>query len=81
MNQKAVVFTESKRTQKYIAAELRKSGYSEEDILLFNGDFDDAMTKEIFEHGRSRILVKQTMAEMWNISTQLSIISRVMPRF
>lgn len=48
MNQKAVVFTESKRTQKYIAAELRKSGYSEEDILLFNGDFDDAMTKEIF---------------------------------
>ena len=48
LNQKAVVFTESKRTQKYIAAELRKSGYSEEDILLFNGDFDDAMTKEIF---------------------------------
>ena len=46
--QKAVVFTESKRTQKYIAEELRKSGYSEEDILLFNGDFDDAMTKEIF---------------------------------
>lgn len=46
--QKAVVFTESKRTQKYIAAELRKSGYSEEDILLFNGDFDDTMTKEIY---------------------------------
>lgn len=46
--QKVVVFTESKRTQKYIAGELRKSGYNEEDILLFNGDFDDAMTKEIF---------------------------------
>lgn len=46
--QKAVVFTESKRTQKFIATELRKSGYSEEDILLFNGDFDDAMTKEIY---------------------------------
>ena len=46
--EKAVVFTESKRTQKYIAAELRKSGYREEDILLFNGDFDDAMTKEIY---------------------------------
>ena len=46
--EKAVVFTESKRTQKYIAGELRKSGYSEEDILLFNGDFDDAMTKKIF---------------------------------
>ena len=48
IEQKAVVFTESKRTQKYIAEELRKTGYSEEDILLFNGDFDDAMTKEIF---------------------------------
>lgn len=46
--QKAVVFTESKRTQKYIAAELRKSGYSKDDILLFNGDFDDTMTKEIY---------------------------------
>ena len=43
-----VVFTESKRTQKYIAQELRKNGYAEEDILLFNGDFDDAMTKEIY---------------------------------
>lgn len=46
--QKAVVFTESKRTQKYIAAELRRSGYSKEDILQFNGDFDDAMTQEIY---------------------------------
>ena len=46
--EKAVVFTESKRTQKYIAAELRKEGYDDEDILLFNGDFDDAMSKEIF---------------------------------
>lgn len=46
--QKAVVFTESKRTQKYIASELRGSGYAEEDILLFNGDFNDAMTREIY---------------------------------
>lgn len=45
---KVVIFTESKRTQKYIAGELRKDGYEEEDILLFNGDFDDAMTKEIY---------------------------------
>lgn len=47
--QKAVVFTESKRTQKYIDEELRKSGYSEEDILLFNGGFDDAMSKKIYQ--------------------------------
>ncbi len=48
ISQKVVVFTESKRTQKYIAAELRKTGFEEEDILLFNGDSDDAMTKEIY---------------------------------
>lgn len=46
--QKVVIFTESKRTQKYIAAELRREGFEEDDILLFNGDFDDAMTKEIY---------------------------------
>lgn len=46
--QKVVVFTESKRTQKYIASELRNSEYTEDDILLFNGDFNDAMTKDIY---------------------------------
>lgn len=46
--QKIVVFTESKRTQKYIASELRKDGFDEDDILLFNGDFNDTMTKEIY---------------------------------
>lgn len=62
--QKVVVFTESKRTQKYMAEELRKDGYQEEDIVLFSGDFDDAMTNEIYRawqvknfgnvnHGRS----------------------------
>ncbi len=46
--EKVVVFTESKRTQRYIAAELRKDGFSEEDILLFNGDFNDPMTSDIY---------------------------------
>lgn len=46
--QKVIIFTESKRTQKYIVSELRKSGYEDTDILLFNGDFDDHKTKEIY---------------------------------
>ena len=54
ISQKVVVFTESKRTQKYIAEELRKDGYSEEDILLFNGDFDDPMTKTIYSAWRAK---------------------------
>ena len=46
---KVVAFTESKRTQKYIADELRKTGYDDDDILLFNGDFDDKMSKDIYK--------------------------------
>lgn len=51
LNQKAVVFTESKRTQKYIAAELRKSGYSEEDILVELGNIDQliVLMKDAFQ--------------------------------
>lgn len=48
ITQKVVIFTESKRTQKYIASELRKNGFEEQEILLFNGDFNDAMVKEIY---------------------------------
>lgn len=47
--QKVVVFTESKRTQKYMASELRLMGFDDEDVLLFNGDFDDTMTKQIYK--------------------------------
>lgn len=46
--QKAVVFTESKRTQKYIASELQNAGFPADDILLFHGDCNDARTKEIY---------------------------------
>ena len=45
---KIVVFTEAKRTQQYIAEELSKDGFDEDDVLLFNGDFNDVRTKEIY---------------------------------
>lgn len=48
LQQKAVIFTESKRTQKYIADELKKAGYDESDIVLFNGEMNDPITKEIY---------------------------------
>lgn len=54
ISEKVVVFTESKRTQKYIAHELRKADYSEDDIVLFNGDFDDAMTKQIYNAWKAK---------------------------
>lgn len=46
--EKVVIFTESKRTQKYIREELVACGYDEDDIVLFNGDNNDEKTKEIY---------------------------------
>lgn len=49
VEQKVVVFTESKRTQNYIVNELIKDGYNEEDIVLFNGDMCDYLSKQIYK--------------------------------
>lgn len=46
--EKVVIFTESKRTQKYIREELVSCGYDEDNIVLFNGDNNDERTKEIY---------------------------------
>lgn len=83
--QKVVVFTESKRTQKYIANELRKSGYEESDIVLFNGDFDDPMTKEIYRawqvknygnvnHGRS-VEYKHAIVDYFQNNAKILIVT------
>ena len=49
IEQKVVIFTESKRTQKYIAAELVEYGIDEEDIVLFNGDMSDPLSKQVYK--------------------------------
>lgn len=83
--QKVVVFTESKRTQKYIANELRRSGYKEKDIVLFNGDFDDALTKEIYRawqvknfrkinHGRS-VEYKHAIVDYFKNNAKILIVT------
>ena len=48
IDNKVVVFTESKRTQKYIASELRNNGFDDEDVLIFNGDCNDKLSKNIY---------------------------------
>lgn len=45
---KAVIFTESVRTQKYLAELLATSGYRD-DIVLLNGSNSDAQSKAIYE--------------------------------
>lgn len=46
-NKKALIFTESKRTQEFLFDYLSKHGY-EEKVVLFNGSNSDAKSKEIY---------------------------------
>ncbi len=49
INEKVVIFTESKRTQNYIADQLVAMGYNDDDIVLFNGENSDEKTKKIYQ--------------------------------
>ncbi|NLZ73235.1 MAG: DEAD/DEAH box helicase, partial [Bacteroidales bacterium] len=48
--EKIVIFTESKRTQKYISDKLIRAGYHDEDIVSFNGENSDEKTKQIYRN-------------------------------
>ena len=47
-NKKAIIFTESTRTQQYLANHLTNNGYKNK-IVLFNGSNNDAKSKEIYK--------------------------------
>lgn len=53
INEKAVVFTESIRTQEFLYNELTSKGYAGE-VLLFNGNPTDKTTTEIYKAWKAR---------------------------
>ncbi|MCB0525748.1 MAG: hypothetical protein KDC86_14600, partial [Saprospiraceae bacterium] len=59
-NRKAIIFTESRRTQEYLKEHLERNGYAGE-IVLFNGTNNDTSSKRIYQnwlkkyHGTDRI--------------------------
>ena len=50
--QKAIIFTESRRTQDYLVRLLSDNGYAE-DLVLFNGSNADAQSKAIYEQWKA----------------------------
>ena len=46
--EKAVIFTESKRTQRYIRQTLIDWGLKDDEIVIFNGDMKDEKSKKIY---------------------------------
>lgn len=53
-SQKAMIFTESTRTQLYIQNILELEGYDKSKIVLFNGTNADAQSKSIYEQWKMR---------------------------
>jgi len=53
-SQKAMIFTESTRTQIYIQSILEAEGYEKDKIVLFNGTNADAQSKAIYEQWKIR---------------------------
>ena len=51
---KAVIFTESRRTQGYLFELLIANGYSPSDVVLISGSNDDAHSREIYERWSQR---------------------------
>lgn len=50
---KAIIFTESRRTQEYLVRLLSQHGY-EGDMVLFNGSNSDASSKDIYQEWKER---------------------------
>ncbi len=51
--ERAIIFTESRRTQNYLLKLLSENGYSE-DIILFNGSNTDLKSREVFTEWKNR---------------------------
>lgn len=82
---KAIIFTESKRTQKYLVETLTKAGF--EKILLFNGEINDPETKKVYNAWRARnpkkvtntpsIDLKQAIVEEFRDNSEILIATDV----
>lgn len=82
---KAIIFTESKRTQKYLVETLTKAGF--EKIILFNGELNDPETKKIYNAWRARnpkkitntpsIDLKQAIVEEFRDNAEILIATDV----
>ena len=51
--EKAVIFTESKRTQRYIRQTLIEWGFSDDEIVIFNGDMSDEKSRKIYNNWKA----------------------------
>ena len=83
--EKALIFTESKRTQKYLVEALSVAGF--DDIILFNGEMNDPKTKSVYNAWRARnpkevtnmpsVDLKQAIVEKFHYEAKIMIATDV----
>jgi ERCC4-related helicase len=83
--EKALIFTESKRTQKYILEALTSAGF--DGIIVFNGEMNDHETKKIYNAWRARnpkrvtntpsVDLKQAIIEQFQYEAKILIATDV----
>ena len=71
--QKALIFTESRRTQEYLFRHLEAHGYSGQ-VLLFNGSNSDARAQAVYETWRSREQAGGRRPESRQIDTRTALM-------
>ncbi len=71
--QKALIFTESRRTQDYLFRHLQQNGYTGQ-VVLFNGTNNDAHAQAVYETWRSRQQSVNRHTESRQIDTRTALM-------
>lgn len=77
--EKAVIFTESRRTQQYLYELLCEDGYAER-IALFNGTNTDRLSREIYEEWRERNQGRDVVSGSRSADTRAALIEEFKER-
>jgi superfamily II DNA or RNA helicase len=72
-NRKAIIFTESRRTQDYLLTLLESNGHSGQ-AMLFNGTNSDARSAEIYEAWRARHWGEDVVTNSKNIDLRAALV-------
>jgi superfamily II DNA or RNA helicase len=72
-NRKAIIFTESRRTQDYLFTLLESSGYADQ-VMLFNGTNADARSGETYEAWRIRHEGEDIVTNSKNIDLRAALV-------
>lgn len=72
-SEKAIIFTESRRTQNYLITLLSENGYAD-DIVLFNGSNDDTKSRDIYRAWKQRYQATDRVSGSRTADTRAALV-------